>query len=90
MVTKTLESIASILSATVRGLVAYYMFNGFVNHKNSKKNRSANAQEKESSPIKLKVYERLLLFCDRINPVKMLLRIPPISENTNAYLHLFI
>jgi len=37
MVTKTLESIASILSATVRGLVTYYMFNGFVNHKNSKK-----------------------------------------------------
>jgi hypothetical protein len=37
MVTKTLKSIAYILPATATGLVAYYMFNGFVNHKNSKK-----------------------------------------------------
>jgi hypothetical protein len=29
-----------------------------------------------------------MLFCDRINPVKMLIRIPPISTNTNDYLHL--
>ena len=41
-------------------------------------------------PIKLQAYERLLLFCERINPVKMLVRIQPISDNTNAYLQLLI
>jgi hypothetical protein len=91
MVPKILESIAYILPAAVTGLVAYYMFNGFINHQNSeRKIEVLAAQKKESLPIKLKACERLLLFCDRINPVKMLLRIPPISENTNDYLQLLI
>jgi hypothetical protein len=91
METKILESIAYILPAAVTGLVAYYMFNGFIKHINSEKKLEVLvAQKKEGLPIKLKACERLLLFCDRINPVKMLLRIPPISENTNDYLQLLI
>jgi hypothetical protein len=91
METKILESIAYILPAAITGLVAYYMFNGFINHKNSEKKLEVlAAQKKEGLPIKLKACERLLLFCDRINPIKMLLRIPPISENTNDYLQLLI
>ena len=91
METKILESIAYILPAAITGLVAYYMFNGFIKHINSEKKLEVLvAQKKEGLPIKLKACERLLLFCDRINPVKMLLRIPPISENTNDYLQLLI
>jgi hypothetical protein len=91
METQILESIAYILPAAITGLVAYYMFNGFIKHINSeKKIEVLVAQKKEGLPIKLKACERLLLFCDRINPVKMLLRIPPISENTNDYLQLLI
>jgi hypothetical protein len=89
METKILESIAYILPAAVTGLVAYYMFKGFINNKNSEKKLEILAQQKkEALPIKLQACERLLLFCDRINPVKMLLRISPISANTNDYLHL--
>jgi hypothetical protein len=88
---KILESIAYVLPAAVTGLVAYYMFNGFINNKNSEKKLELFAQQKkETLPIKLQACERLLLFCDRINPVKMLLRIPPISANTNDYLQLLI
>ena len=91
METKILESIAYILPAAVTGLVAYYMFNGFVKHKNSEKKLEVlAAQKKEGLPIKLQACERLLLLCDRINPVKMLLRVPPISENTSDYLQLLI
>ena len=91
METKILESIAYILPATITGLVAYYMFNGFVKHINSEKKLEVlAAQKKEGLPIKLQACERLLLLCDRINPVKMLLRVPPISENTSDYLQLLI
>ena len=34
---KILESIAYILPAAVTGLVAYYMFNGFINNKGYEK-----------------------------------------------------
>ncbi|MDX6747247.1 hypothetical protein SHK09_10625 [Polaribacter sp. PL03] len=88
---KILESIAYILPAAVTGLVAYYMFNGFINNKNSEKKLELLAlKRKEALPIKLQACERLLLFCDRINPVKMLMRIPPISTNTNDYIQLLI
>lgn len=88
---KILESIAYILPAAVTGFVAYYMFNGFINSKNAEKQIELLAQRKKDSlPIKLQAYERMLLFCDRINPVKMLIRIPPISENTQDYLNLLI
>lgn len=88
---KILESIAYILPAVVTGTVAYYMFNGFIKHQNSEKKLALLAQKKkESLPIKLQAYERMILFCERINPVKMLIRIKPLSENTQAYLQLLI
>lgn len=88
---KILESIAYILPAVVTGTVAYYMFNGFIKHQDSEKKLALLAQKKkESLPIKLQAYERMILFCERINPVKMLIRIKPLSENTQAYLQLLI
>ena len=88
---KIFESIAYILPAAVTGFVAYYMFNGFIKSQNSeRKLEILAAKRKDSLPIKLQAYERLLLFCERINPVKMLLRIQPLSTDTNEYLQLLI
>jgi hypothetical protein len=88
---KLLESIAYILPAVVTGLVAYYMFNGFIKQQDSeKKLELLSERKKDTLPIKLQAYERMLLFCERINPVKMLVRIKPLSENTHDYLHLLI
>lgn len=88
---KILESIAYILPAAVTGFVAYYMFNGFLKQQNTEKKLALMAEKKKASlPIKLQAYERMLLFCERINPVKMLVRIKPISENTSDYLQLLI
>mgnify|MGYP005825226447 CR=1 FL=1 len=86
---KFLESIAYILPAAITGFVAYYMFNGLIKSQNSeRKLEILAAKRKDSLPIKLQAYERLLLFCERINPVKMLIRIQPLSTNTNEYLQL--
>jgi hypothetical protein len=88
---KILESIGYILPAVVTGVVAYYMFNGFLKQKNSEKELEILKQRKQDAlPIKLQAYERMLLFCERINPVKMLVRVKPLSENTQDYLHLLI
>lgn len=88
---KIFESIAYILPAAITGFVAYYMFNGFLKSQNSeRKLEILAAKRKDSLPIKLQAYERLLLFCERINPAKMLLRIQPLSTNTNDYLQLLI
>ena len=88
---KILESIAYILPAAVTGFVAYYMFNGFLNHQNNQKQIELIAlRKKESLPTKLQAYERMLLFCERINPVKMLVRIKPIGDSSEAYLQLLL
>jgi hypothetical protein len=88
---KIIESIAYLLPAITTGLVAYFMFSGFIKHSLTEKRMEMRAaQKKEALPIKLQACERLLLFCERINPIKMLLRIPPISTNTEDYLQLLI
>ena len=91
MENKILESIGYILPAVVTGVVAYYMFNGFIKQQNSDKKLELLAEKKKDSlPIKLQAYERLLLFCERTNPLKILARIQPLSSNTIEYLQLLI
>ena len=86
-----LDSVSYILPALVTGFVAYYMFHGFLNQQNADKKLNIMAdKKKESLPIKLQAYERMLLFCERINPVKMLVRIKPTSDDVNGYLQLLI
>ncbi|TYP99186.1 hypothetical protein C7447_102506 [Tenacibaculum adriaticum] len=88
---KIIEGLAYALPALVTGAVAYFMFNSFVQQDNNEKKFNALVEKKrESLPIKLQAYERLLLFCERINPSKLLLRVNPIGTDTNSYLHLLI
>jgi len=47
-------------------------------------------RKKEALPIKLKAYERMLLFCERINPIKMLVRVKPTSDSVDDYLFLLL
>ena len=88
---RLIESIAYIIPAAVTGLVSYFMFNKLIRQQNPKNKLDLLAQKrKDSLPIKLQAYERMLLFCERINPVKMLVRIKPLSEDTQDYLQLLI
>ncbi|MDB4216645.1 hypothetical protein N9789_00540 [bacterium] len=88
---KIIESIGYLLPASVTGYIAYYMFNRFVSKTDG--NTRANVLAKKNKvvlTVKLQAYERMLLFSDRINPTKILVRIPPISENTQEYLQLLM
>jgi|TARA_B110000908_G_scaffold125318_1_gene146911 hypothetical protein len=88
---KIIESIGYLLPAAVTGYIAYYMFNRFVSNTDS--NTRANVMAKKNKDVlavKLQAYERMLLFSDRINPVKILVRISPISENAQEYLQLLM
>ena len=88
---KILDSIAYILPAVVTGFVAYYMFKGFLTEQNNKRKMELLAtKKKDSLPVKLQAYERLLLFCNRINPPQIIQRVQSISEDVNLDLELLL
>ncbi|WP_435262693.1 hypothetical protein [Tenacibaculum sp. nBUS_03] len=88
---KIIEGLAYALPALVTGGVAYFILSAFINQDNTEKKFNALIQKKkESLPIKLQAYERMLLFCERINPTKLLIRVTPIGNKTEDYLQLLI
>lgn len=88
---KIIEGLAYALPALVTGGVAYFILSAFIKQDNNEKKFNALIQKKkESLPIKLQAYERMLLFCERINPTKLLVRINPIGNKTEDYLQLLI
>ena len=88
---KILEGLAYALPALVTGGVAYFIFSGFIKQGTQEKKFELLSQKrKDSLPIKLQAYERMLLFCERINPIKLLLRVKPIGERTEDYLQLLM
>ena len=78
-----LQGIGYAIPALITGAVAYFVMSGL-------RNQDTNEKKKESLPIRLQAYERILLFCERINPVKMLVRIKPIGDSSDAYLQLLL
>ena len=88
---KIIEGFAYALPALVTGFVAYFILGAFIKQDNNEKKFNALVEKKrESLPIKLQAYERLLLFCERINPTKLLIRVSPIGDDVNSYLQLLI
>lgn len=86
-----MDSIAYVLPAIVTGIVAYYILSAFIRQDNNERKFKALVEKKrESLPMKLQAYERMLLFCERINPTKLLLRVKPIGTNSENYLQLLI
>ena len=91
MENQLLEALAYTLPSLITGGVAFFMFNAFIKQDNNEKKFEALlAKKKDSLPVKLQAYERLVLFSERINPSKLLLRVNPIGTDTNSYLHLLI
>ncbi|MDP4600006.1 MAG: hypothetical protein NWS84_02545 [Polaribacter sp.] len=86
-----LASISYILPAAVTGYIAYYMFKSYLFQQNSdKKMQLLSERKKDSLPLKLQAYERMLLFCERLHPCKLVMRIQPISEKSTNYVSLLI
>lgn len=88
---KIIEGLAFALPALVTGGVAYFMFSAFLQRdENEQKFEALIQKKKDSLPTKLQAYERLLLFCERINPAKLLTRVNPIGADSESYAHLLI
>ena len=84
--THIIELLSYTLPALITGGVAYYFFN--LHTKNEEGRRRYLLQkelQKESLPLRLQAYERMVLFLERINPAKLLIRVAPFSEDKNAY-----
>ena len=88
---KIIEGLAYALPALITGAVAYLVLSKFISQDNNERRFEALVEKKrESLPIKLQAYERMLLFCERINPTKLMLRVNPIGTNAKEYLQLLI
>lgn len=88
---KILEILAYTLPSVVTGGVAYYFFAKHIAHEENKRRFYLHKEhQKKSFPVRLQAYERMVLFLERIDPNKLLVRVKPTSENHIDYLNLLI
>ena len=89
--TQIITLLSYTLPAIVTGLVAYNFFNLHTKNEEGRRRYLLNKEaQKEALPLRLQAYERMTLFLERISLTKLLIRIAPISENTNDYENLVI
>lgn len=81
-----IQILSFCIPAVVVGLVAYYFF--YLHYKNEENRRKyylLKQNQKESLPLRLQAYERMTLFLDRISPQKLLMRVPPLTQDKQSY-----
>lgn len=89
--TKIIEILAYTIPSLITGGVAYYLFNAyFKDQQNTRRWLLQKETQKEALPLRLQAYERMVLFMERINPTKLLIRITPVSNDKNDYENLVI
>lgn len=83
---KWIELLAYTLPALITGIIAYYFFNAHLKNEEGRRRYLLQKElQKEALPLRLQAYERMVLFLERINPAKLLIRIAPFSDDKNAY-----
>ena len=88
---KWIELAMYTLPAVVTGGIAYLMMQKFVNlDENRRKFQLLRDNQKQALPIRLQAYERMALFLERINPLKLMIRVAPFSNDTADYMNLLI
>jgi hypothetical protein len=88
---KLIELLFYVLPALITGAVAYYFFQMFIkNEEGRRRFLISRENQKHSLPLRLQAYERMTLFMERIEPGKLLIRIPPISTDKVDYANFVI
>jgi len=83
---RILELLFYTLPALITGVVAYYFFNMHTKNEDGRRRYLLHKEaQKTALPLRLQAYERLVLFLERINPAKLLIRITPQSGNKHDY-----
>jgi len=84
--TRFIELLAYTLPALITGAVAYYFFQmHFKNEEGRRRYAMQKESQKDALPLRLQAFERMVLFLERINPTKLLIRITPLSQDKNDY-----
>ena len=83
---KIIELLSYTLPSIITGIIAYIFF---LNHTKTEERKikltMLQENKKSSLPVSLQAYERMTLYLERINPSKLLIRIPSINNDKNAY-----
>lgn len=91
LATKLIDALLYAIPALITGLIAYYFFKEHTKNEDGRrrfllqKDMQVNAM-----PLRLQAYERMALFCERITPSKLLVRVHPTSSDKNSYEDLLI
>lgn len=90
-VSQIISYVAYLLPAIVVGLVAYYFFKGHTAHEEGRRRYLVQKEaQKQILPLRLQAYERLVLFLERIDPTKLLIRVKPFSDSIEDYESLLV
>jgi len=88
---QVIDYAAYLLPAIVVGIVAYYFFKGHTKNEEGRRRYLIHKEaQKEILPLRLQAYERLVLFLERIDPKKLLIRVKPFSDDISDYENLLI
>lgn len=83
---KLLELLFYTLPALITGAVAYNFFQSFVKNEDHRRRFLLHREsQKTALPLRLQAYERMVLFLERIEPSKLLIRVAPLSQNKEDY-----
>lgn len=88
---KIIELASYTLPALITGGTAFVLFTKYFNNEESRRRfELLKENQKQSLPLRLQAYERIVLFLERINPVQLLLRVQPNGLDAQNYATLLI
>jgi len=83
---KIIEIIMYCLPALITAGVAYYFFKMHTdNEENRRRYHLLRETNKDVLPLKLQAYERMILFLERTNPMKLVMRVSPLNQDAKLY-----
>nr|WP_317632582.1 hypothetical protein [uncultured Flavobacterium sp.] len=89
--TKIIEALLYCVPAIITGCTAYYFFKTHTDNEESRRRYLLfKDTNKDTLPLKLQAYERMSLFLERTNPIKLVLRVAPQNDNKELYENLLI
>lgn len=89
--TQIISYVAYLLPAIVVGIVAYYFFKGHTANEEGRRRYLVQKEaQKQVLPLRLQAYERITLYLERIDPIKLMVRIKPFSDSKDDYENLLV
>ncbi|MEM6894727.1 MAG: hypothetical protein AAGD88_03685 [Bacteroidota bacterium] len=82
---------AYLLPAVVTGAIAFYFFRLHTRNEDGRRRFLLHKDsQKDTLPIRLQAYERMVLFLERITLNSLVVRVAPVGNDKNAYENLLI